>query len=153
MIGQFKHFTENINLVPMGGSTSISFKWELAKRMEEKWLQYEKPITILYFGDEDLAGHEIERTISRDVRHWSKAEFNIVRCGLTEDQIAKYGVPISYEGKGYQWEALEDAQAKEIIKESISKYINLRLVHDVKIESYELRERIDEAIDEMVEDL
>ena len=90
MIGQFKHFTENINLVPMGGSTSISFKWELAKRMEEKWLQYEKPITILYFGDEDLAGYYIQNRITKDVFKWSKAQFEIVRIGLTEEQAIKY---------------------------------------------------------------
>ncbi|MGA2363526.1 MAG: hypothetical protein ABSG73_13855 [Candidatus Aminicenantales bacterium] len=56
MVGQFEHYTKYIDLVPMAGQPSIPFKWSLAKRLEQASERYGKPIIILYFGDEDLAG-------------------------------------------------------------------------------------------------
>jgi hypothetical protein len=135
MSGQFRHYTEAVDLVPMVGQPSIPFKWALAKRLEERAERYGKEIVILYFGDEDLAGHTIEADIIGDMRGWSSAEFEVRRCGLTEEQARKYGVPESVEKKGYQWEALSDQDAGEIIRESVESHLDTELIEEAQAEA------------------
>lgn len=135
MTGQFRHHTEKVNLVPMGGQPSIPYKWDIAKGLDWKRTKYEKPIVILYFGDEDLSGHEIKADVEEDVRKWSSASFEVVWCGLTEKQAEKYGVPHSYEKKGYQWEALNDEAASEIIRTSLAQHIDSSIIEETGRES------------------
>lgn len=159
MTGQFRHYTEKIDLIPMGGQPSISYKWEIAKRLETKNLIYEKPIKILYFGDEDLAGHDIESDIEEDTKKWCEIPFEIVWCGLTKAQAKKYGIPESIEKKGYQWEALSDESASEIIKASLDKYIDPKIMEEAERERVEsedhwseiIREAVSEAIEKETE--
>lgn len=153
MTGQFKHYTEDIDLVPMGGQPSISLKWDIAKRLEQKSEKYGLPIIILYFGDEDLAGNQIEQTIIEDVTAWSTADLEVIRCGLTEDQAIKYGVPESIEKKGYQWEALTDKAAGEIIMQSIEKYINLDLIDEANEEAAAVSEEWSDRIYDIVKEM
>ena len=124
MSSQFKHYTKAIDLVPMSGQASFDFKWRLAKGLEESAEIYQKPIVVLYFGDEDLSGHTIQNAILEDVRTWSKAPFEFVRCGLTEAQAIEFDVPPNFEKQGYQWEGLPDEAAAKIIKESVARYVS-----------------------------
>lgn len=122
MVGQFEHYTEGINLRPFGGHPSIPFKWQAAKELEYYDRRYSKPIVILYFGDLDDAGFTIMNSAVRDVRTWCEIgyKFKAVRCGLTPEQVEKYQLPENPERLGqYQWEALTDAQAAEIIRGSL----------------------------------
>lgn len=153
MVGQFEHYTKSINLVPMGGTASIPFKWNLAKRLETMAGRYGKPIVILYFGDEDLAGHTIQRTVETDVREWTDAAFELVWCGLTENQAREYDVPKNMEKKGYQWEALGDAAAEEIITKAMAKYIDIDLIDEVEAEAGEIADKCDEIIEKILEAL
>lgn len=160
MTGQFRHYTEKIDLVPMGGQPSIPYKWEIAKRLERKNLIYEKPIKILYFGDEDLSGHEIEADIEEDTKKWCEIPFEIIWCGLTLEQAEKYGIPHSYEKKGYQWEALSDEAAAEIIKSSITEYIDHGIIKEAEREREDqedywsgiIRKAVSEAIEKEKEE-
>lgn len=153
MAGQFEHYTEEIDLVPMGGYCSIPLKWYLAKNIERKERKYGKPIIILYFGDEDFHGHEIEKSILDDVMEWSGADFELVRCGLTEEQAIKYGVPESIEKRGYQWEALPDEAASEIITASVNEYIDPEIIDECRQEAREIEDEWQEKIDEALENL
>jgi len=153
MTGQFKHYTEDIDLIPMGGQPSISLKWDIAKRLERKASKYELPIIILYFGDEDLAGNQIEETIIEDVSAWSNASFEVVRCGLTKEQVIEYEVPESVDKKGYQWEALSDEAAGKIITQSIEQYIDLSLIDEANDEAQAISEEWREKINEIIEEL
>ena len=152
MTGQFKHYTAKIDLIPMGGQPSIPYKWKIAKRLEQKNLIYEKPIKILYFGDEDLAGHRIKADIEEDTKKWCEIPFEIVWCGLTEKQAEQYGIPHSYEKKGYQWEALSDKDASEIIESSITEYIDSKIIEEAERKRAEQEEYWGEIIREAVED-
>ena len=153
MTGQFKYYTEEIDLIPMGGQPSISLKWDLAKRLEEKSNKYGLPIIILYFGDEDLAGNRIENSIIEDITKWSQASFEVVKCGLTKEQAVKYNIPESYEKKGYQWEALPDKAAGEIITQSIEKHINLDLIEEANIEAASIGEKWSTKIYDIVKEM
>jgi len=151
MTGQFRHYTDKIDLVPMGGQPSIPYKWDVAKHLEWKRTKYEKSIIILYFGDEDLAGHEIETDIEQDTKKWCKIPFKIKWCGLTEAQAKKYGIPHSYEKKGYQWEALTDEAASEIIRYSLDEYIDRAVIKEAEKERVEQEEHWSEIVCEAVE--
>lgn len=153
MAGQFEHFTRRIDLVPMGGSASIPFKWELAQRLNLVAEKYNKPIIILYFGDEDESGHIIQQTIEKDVGEWTRAGFELIWCGLTKDQALKHEIPSSIEGKGYQWEALPDKAAGEIITQSIEQYIDSDLIEEVNEEAQEFGESWRSRLEDILEEL
>jgi hypothetical protein len=150
MVGQFQHYTKDVDLVPMAGQPSIPFKWNLAKRLEVAARRYGLPVVILYFGDEDLAGHVIEETIRLDVGRWCEASFILERCGLSVEQAEKHGVPPSVEKKGYQWEALDDAAAAEIITDAVGKYIDIDLIDEADAEAEEVAEKCDKIIEEIL---
>lgn len=126
MTQQFAHYTKHMTLRPMGGQPSIDYKWQTAKALEAAAEAYEVPIVILYFGDLDTAGELISDVVERDVRNWCAADFTFIRCGLTEAQVRRYNVPENDEKPGeYQWEALSDAGAREIITDNVRPYLRL----------------------------
>ncbi|MFA6271005.1 MAG: hypothetical protein WC657_07415 [Candidatus Paceibacterota bacterium] len=125
MSDQFRHYTQHITLRPMAGQPSIPYKWQIAKDLEEAARSYGLPIIILYFGDLDTAGETISDVVERDVRTWCSTDFEFTRCGLTLNQVKRYGVPENPEKPGeYQWEALSDTGAKEVIKGNVDKYLH-----------------------------
>ncbi len=150
MIGQFKKYAPNITLCPFGGYTSIPMKWEIAKRLEHMNNRFEKPIVVLYFGDCDDAGFEIlESSVEggKGLRKWCDTDFKVIRCGLTKQQAKKYRIPENPEKPGqFQWEALNDEQARIIITKCISRYVNHEAIERVNRESLELNEKFAERI-------
>lgn len=124
MSDQFRHYTKHITLRPMGGEPSIPYKWQAAKALEQMSKTYDVPIVVLYFGDLDYHGEIISDVIEREVGEWCSCYFEFVRCGLDEDQVYQYNVPENPEKPGqYQWEALSDEGAREIITESVGQYL------------------------------
>jgi hypothetical protein len=124
MTDQFKHYTKNITLRPMGGQPSIPYKWQAAQELRGAYIKYRVPIVILYFGDLDTAGELISGVIARDVQKWCDVDFAFIRCGLNLDQVIRYNVQENPEKPGdYQWEALSDQAAQEIITSNITRYL------------------------------
>jgi hypothetical protein len=124
MTDQFQHYTDHITLRPMGGQPSIPYKWEAAKALEDAYERYGVPVVVLYFGDLDTAGGQIADTVESDVRQWCAVDFEFVRCGLTEEQVMRYDILENPEKPGdYQWEALPDMAANEIITGAVSRYL------------------------------
>ncbi len=150
MLHQFEYYTEHITLRPMGGQPSIDYKWEAAKALEAAAQRYNKPVVVLYFGDLDTGGEVISDVIERDVRSWCSVDLKFVRCGLTMEQVTKYGVPENFEKPGdYQWEALAGAleyAAEEIIDTSTEPFVR----HDA-LSSFDGME--DEATDKLRDEL
>lgn len=125
MTEQFEYYTEHIDLVPMGGQPSIDYKWQIAKFLERAAAVYQKPIIILYFGDLDDAGKNISKRVDMDVRKWCEVDFTFIHCGLTLEQVAQYNVPENPDKPGqYQWEALTDDAAREIITSNVDRFIS-----------------------------
>lgn len=124
MSQQFEHYTEHMTLRPLGGQPSIPYKWEAAKALEEAAEYYQKPVIVLYFGDLDTAGETIAQVVERDVREWCEVDFEFVHCGLNAEQVQLYGVPENPEKPGeYQWEALADDAARNIITSNTSRFL------------------------------
>ena len=153
MTAQFEHYTEFVNLRPMGGQPSIPFKYETAQDLSSVSRSYGNPIVILYFGDCDNAGEIISQTIERDVRKWAGVPFDFIYCGLTSEQASEYDVPENPEKPGqFQWEALLDQGAKEIITESMEPYINQDCLSETQQSEEEAEEWISEKLTGLIDD-
>lgn len=155
MFSQFKYYTEplRITIVPFRGDTGVHHKWEIARLLWAVYSIHRKPITILYFGDyepfEDRGsrakGLSIPKSALRDIEQWlmwllqaSKIEWNkypltFERVGLNQDQIDKWKLPENPERQGeYQWEALSEKYAEELIMGSIRKHWNIDAIQKLQ---------------------
>jgi len=123
---QFEYYTKpyRVSLIPFRGDASIPLKWTIAKKLEEAHEKHQKPIKILYFGDRDDKGEQILEAALKDIRAWCKISFDIEHVGLTLEQAKAFQLPENPEHPGaFQWEALEDTQAKQLILGSLEQYI------------------------------
>ena len=124
MVDQFSHYTRNITLRPMGGQPSIPYKYDTAKDLGDFSLGYNRPVVVLYFGDLDQGGECIEQVVRDDVAKWCAVDFDFIRCGLNLGDPERYGIPENPEKPGeYQWEALSDAGAREIITSNVDRFV------------------------------
>ncbi|MBW8017868.1 MAG: hypothetical protein FVQ82_16990 [Planctomycetes bacterium] len=153
MVGQFRHYTEDIDLSPFAGHPSIPFKYSIAKRLERYGNKYGKPVVVLYFGDLDETGIDIYNVGMRDIQKWCSLKIKFIRCGLTEEQVEKYSVPENFEHPGYQWEALPDDAAREIITENVRKYVSQAIIEDTRQREEEIANDVKEKITAAIEDI
>jgi hypothetical protein len=62
--------------------------------------------------------------VRQDVTEWCEAPFEFIHCGLNAEQVAIYRVPENIEHPGaYQWEALTDSAADEIITGNLARFL------------------------------
>lgn len=125
MKGQFEYYTKNITLRPFGGDPSIPFKWAIAKALERAADFHRLDIVVLYFGDLDPKGISIPLSMVADVRRWCDASFEFVRVGLNPGDETRYNIPENPDRPGtYQWEALGDEAAKDLITSAVARYVD-----------------------------
>ena len=152
MTDQFRHYTNHITLVPMGGQPSIPYKYEAAKRLDRAAKRYGDSIVVLYFGDLDEAGQTIAQTIEEEVRWWCDVNFQFVYCGLTLEQVRRYNVPENPEKPGqYQWEAVSDEAAGEIITDVVGRFVRLASFEEVEQREYALAAWLDRELSSLID--
>ena len=154
MRAQFEHYSAPffVTLVPFKGDASINLKWKIAKWLEQIDSNYRKPINVLYFGDLDPKGLEIPENALRDIRVWGKAPFHYERIGLTLEQVERWHIPDNPERPGqYQWEALPDSAAKELIEGTLSEKINLAKIQAVIEKEKEAKAQFCDHLDELLD--
>lgn len=153
MTDQFRHYTKHVTLRPMGGQPSIPYKWQAAKDIERAAREYGNPVVILYFGDLDRAGETISEVIERDISAWCDVPFEFVRCGLTEEQVQRYNVPENIEHPGaYQWEALTDEGARDIITANIDRYLRHGAIEQIEEREAEVTEWLGEKLSALADE-
>jgi len=134
MADQFRYYAGEVTLRPFGGDPSIPFKWATAKHLRAVKQRYgaEKPIKILYFGDFDEKGMSIPASALADIKLWAEAMgaiFEFERIGLNEGDGERFGIEENFEKPGeYQWEALEDKDAKALIQGALEKYLDIDIL-------------------------
>jgi hypothetical protein len=151
MMEQFATYTHGLTLCPFGGQPSIPYKWKIAKYIEERCQHYDKSGLVLYFGDLDDAGLTIFDSAEEDISVWCNADLEFVRCGLTQDQVNKYQIPENFEHPGYQWEALTDEQAREIIEENLSRYYDLDAERRARREANRIMDQVNMSVNASLE--
>jgi hypothetical protein len=136
MARQFKHYTSGITIRAMGGQASIPYKYQAARALDEAAQVYGRRPIVLYFGDLDEGGKNIANTLKRDIGKWCKAGFDFVWCGVTQDQVVRYNLPESPDKPGqYQWEALSDTAAAEVIQQTVADFVRPAAMEAVRQEA------------------
>lgn len=165
MFSQFRHYAQplRITVIPFRGDTGVYHKWKIAELLYALYSIHQKPITVLYFGDYEpfadrgsrAKGLTIPISALKDIRRWlgyliaAKAKQEIAadtekilkdfRIGLNAEHIEKWKLPENPERPGeFQWEALSEKYAEELIMGSIRKHWSIEA-----IEALEKRERKD----------
>lgn len=146
MLQQFATYTRGLTLCPFGGQPSIPYKYEIAKHLEGKALEYGKSVVVLYFGDLDESGEKIYATGQEDITKWCEADIRFIRCGLTRQQVESFGLEENPEKPGYQWEALNDEQARSIINGALDTYYDVGAASEAWRQSEDIRERVELAV-------
>ena len=152
MVAQFQHYAPQVPLLSFHGDCSIAPKWEAAKRLEWASEEHDLPIVIFYFGDEDEKGMTIPESAVRDIRKWCDVDFLFIRAGLNIGDGKRLGLSENIDKPGtYQWEALDDAQAKELIEKTIFEYFDVAAADDLRHSDYHVTEKFQESIQAFIE--
>lgn len=153
MVGQFRHYTEEIPLFAFHGDVSIPEKWATAKRLEQASDRYGLPVVVIYFGDDDEKGWLIPKAALADIREWCRVDFEFVRGGLNEGDGESLGIPENPEKPGsYQWEALSDEDAGRIITEIVGSFYKKEALADIRQEEEEVTKKFQDKFEDFIAD-
>ena len=81
----------SIRTFPTRGYPSFSYVQTMAKYMQTRLGG--KPTIVLYFGDFDPSGVDIERDLEDRLGRYGATEYKVKRIALTADQIKQYKLP------------------------------------------------------------
>ena len=151
MRGQFEYYTKHVTLRPFRGDPSLEFKWNIAKHLEAVVDAYgERPIVILYFGDLDPKGLQIPESAAVDIEEWSNVAFRLIRCGLNPGDELRYGLPENPDKPGeYQWEALGDDDARDLILDNVAQHVDVGAMDAVGDEESRVTKRFQADVQAM----
>lgn len=93
----------SVPLMVCRGYPSISALYEAAQSLA--YYQSRRELHILYFGDHDPSGKDIDRNIADEIDFWASGEGRdignaLMRIALTTEQIGKYNLPPMPEKEG-----------------------------------------------------
>lgn len=77
-----------INVYPTRGYGSYTYVKNMATKMNS-----EKPTIVLYFGDYDPSGRDIERDLTERLNAYGATNFKVTRVALTKEQIVQFNLP------------------------------------------------------------
>jgi len=154
MTDQFRYYSEPYDIVlwPCGGDPSIDLKRQLAEHVDWAAQTFGVDVTLLYFGDYEAGGkgEQIGETTMRHVRKWSQYGFTAYRVGLNPEHLSE--IEDNPEKPGhYQWEALPDARAGEIIREALDEFADLSILTEVRKVAEAMTEKIRTALQKVAE--
>jgi hypothetical protein len=79
----------HVNVFPTRGYGSYTYVMDMAQRIASEG----KPAIVLYFGDYDPSGRDIERDLTERLKRYGAEVFKVVRIALTKDQISEFNLP------------------------------------------------------------
>lgn len=141
-----------VRTFPTRGYPSFSYLLRMAHYIRERLK--DKTTIILYLGDFDPSGVDIERDLSERLRRYGAGDFIVKRVALTKDQIIEYQLPplpvkrsdarapqfvAAYGDEAVELDALDPNVLKGIITEAIEGHIDLELWRRREREIEELR--------------
>jgi hypothetical protein len=128
----------NVRTFPTRGYPSFTYVQRMAGYIRNRLKG--KPTVVLYFGDFDPSGVDIERDLSERLGKYKAGDFVVHRVALTKDQILKYSLPpmpvkrsdaradnflASYGNESVELDALDPRTLKLMVAQSIASYIDL----------------------------
>jgi len=79
----------HVHVFPTRGYGSYTYVKNMAGRMSSN----EKPTVVLYFGDYDPSGRDIQRDLKERLGSYGGENFLVYRVALTKDQIERFNLP------------------------------------------------------------
>lgn len=151
----------HIHVFPTRGYGSYAYVKDMAERIVSEG----KPAIVLYFGDFDPSGRDIERDLRERLERYGAEDFKVVRVALTKHQIAEHNLPPRPEdaatleklgrdprrvryGLEYACEldALEPPTLQDMIQQSVMERIDEKewntRVQQIKDEQTKLKEKL-----------
>ena len=132
-------FPIGVDLVVCRGYPSLTQMYELAERMKKKEPEVQE-IIMVYYGDFDPSGKDIERHVKKTLRKQFGIKFSSVRGAITKEQIEQYNIApapakksdsrydsfVAREGVAWQVEldAIEPNVLKALIKKQVMSYFD-----------------------------
>lgn len=120
-----------IGLYPIKGQSSETFAYNAAQNwLAEKWRQ----VVVLYVGDHDPAGLEIEQALADKMLSFASAmhrEPQFIRLGVTWEQAIEHDLPGTTPKKAYGYplaveaEALPPRMLRSLVDDAIASYVDL----------------------------
>jgi hypothetical protein len=152
----------NVRTFPTRGYPSFTYVQRMAGYIRNRLKG--KPTVVLYFGDFDPSGVDIERDLSERLGKYKAGDFVVHRVALTKDQILKYSLPpmpvkrsdaradnflASYGNESVELDALDPRTLKLMVAQSIASYIDLDAWSKKEEEIDNLRVWIKDRLDNM----
>jgi hypothetical protein len=151
-----------VRTFPTRGYPSFTYVQRMASYVRNRLKG--KPTVVLYFGDFDPSGVDIERDLTERLRKYRAGDFNVRRVALTRDQIIKYSLPpmpvkrsdarsdsfvASYGDEAVELDALDPNTLKLLVAQSIASYIDLDAWKKKEEEIESLRMWIKDRLEDM----
>jgi hypothetical protein len=129
----------SVRTFPTRGYPSFTYVQRMAAYMRNRLKG--KPAVVLYFGDFDPSGVDIERDLSERLGKYEAGDFTVRRVALTDEQIVKYDLPPmpvkssdarsegfleAYGNKSVELDALDPNTLKFMVAQSIASHIDLQ---------------------------
>lgn len=145
----------SVRTFPTRGYPSFTYVNKMASYIRNRLKG--KPTIILYFGDFDPSGVDIERDLTERLEKYNAGNFGVKRIALTKEQIVKYALPSipvkksdartpgfvsSFGDKAVELDALDPNILKLQVSRAISSYIELDLWRKKEEQIEDLREWI-----------
>jgi hypothetical protein len=150
----------HIHVYPTRGYGSYTYIKQMAQKMNG-----EKTTIVLYFGDYDPSGQDIQRDLEERLNAYGAKNFKVIRIALHKSQIFQYNLPPKPEdaetiaklqrdprtktyGMDYACEldALEPKTLQQIIRKAILNHIDLdkwnQTIQQIKDEQQKLKEKL-----------
>jgi hypothetical protein len=156
----------SIRTFPTRGYPSFTYVQRMASYIRNKLK--DKPTVVLYFGDFDPSGVDIERDLTERLEKYKAGDFKVHRVALTHDQILEHQLPpmpvkksdartpsfvAEYGSEAVELDALDPKMLQHMVADSVEDYINkevwvkrLREIEDLRIWIRSRLENIEETI-------
>ncbi len=153
---------EGVDLAVCKGYPSLTFLWEAARTLQG----LKEEIEIVYFGDFDPSGMDIERFVGETLRDEFGIEVTVTRISITREQIDEYNIPPApakptdsrtekfVEEHGVAWQveldAIEPRTLQGFIRDSIREHwdedAGVLREEELSRRRAQIREWLDEAV-------
>jgi hypothetical protein len=128
----------SVRTFPTRGYPSFTYVQRMASYMRTRLKG--KPTHVLYFGDFDPSGVDIERDLTERLAKYDAGDFMVQRIALTREQIVDYSLPpmpvkrsdarsdgfmASYGDQAVELDALDPNTLKLLVAKSIASHIDI----------------------------
>ena len=152
----------SVRTFPTRGYPSFSFVQEMSRYITNQLGG--KPTVVLYFGDFDPSGVDIERDLSERLERYGAKSFTVQRIALTDDQIKKYRLPPmpvkmsdaradsfleEHGDRAVELDALDPNLLQTTVRKAVVKNINMRKWNARVRKTEELQRWIRDKLDDM----